>query len=73
MEVSTLPLTAGEHALLAALATDATLADAAEAALDAEPGLDLTTTLARHLARGSFTDFASPQVKETADGHDVVR
>lgn len=58
MAVSTLALTAGEHALLAALSADATLADAAEAALDAEPGLDLTTTLARHLAAGTFTAFS---------------
>ncbi len=57
MEVQTLVLTAGEHALLAALSADATLADAAEAALDAEPGLDLTAILARHLAAGTFTSF----------------
>lgn len=58
MEVSTLALAAGEHALLAALSAGATLAHAAEAALDAEPGLDLTTTLARHLAKGTFTAFS---------------
>ena len=57
MEVLTLPLTPGEHALLAALAAASPLADAAEVALDAEPGLDLMAVLARHLASGTFTAF----------------
>jgi hypothetical protein len=58
MEVLTLPLGVGEHALLAALCDGAELADAAEAAAEREPALELMRVLARHLAGGTFTAFA---------------
>ena len=54
MEVLTLRLSQGEHALLAALDGGHTLAEAAEAAMAAEPDLDLMAALARHLTSGSF-------------------
>ncbi|MFO1069468.1 MAG: DNA-binding domain-containing protein [Geminicoccaceae bacterium] len=54
MEVLTLRLGPGEHALLAALHDGLTLADAAAAATGAEAGLDLQAVLARHLAGGTF-------------------
>lgn len=56
MEVLTRPLSPGEHALLAAFAAGHMLAEAADAAQDAEPGLDLQQALARHLAAGTFAD-----------------
>lgn len=54
MLVRTDLLTPGEHVLLAGLERSLVLAEAAEAALAAEPELDLQAALARHLAAGSF-------------------
>lgn len=53
-------LTSGEYALLAALASGATLADACEAAVAAGPGIDLETAMARFVAGRVVTDFRSP-------------
>ncbi|MGE0256032.1 MAG: putative DNA-binding domain-containing protein [Alphaproteobacteria bacterium] len=47
-------VSAGDRALLGALAGGAPLAAAAEAAFAAEPGFDLMTALAAHLAGGTF-------------------
>jgi hypothetical protein len=48
----------GEFTLLIALSASATLAEAAEAASSTDPTLDLQTSLAAHLRRGTFTDFS---------------
>lgn len=57
MEVQVRILTAGEAALLGALAAGETLGGAAQAALEAEPGFDLFQTLPRLLAADTFDGF----------------
>lgn len=47
--------TSGELALLSAFAAGATLAEAAGAAVETDPDLDLQTLLALHLSRGTFS------------------
>jgi len=50
-------VTPGEHALLAALASGAPLAEACEAAAAAAPGIDLEAAMARFVAERTITDF----------------
>ncbi|MCG8504778.1 MAG: DNA-binding domain-containing protein [Sphingomonadales bacterium] len=57
MEVQVRILTAGEAALLGALAAGETLGSAAEAALEAEPEFDLFEALPKLLAVGTFDGF----------------
>ncbi|HSW08519.1 DNA-binding domain-containing protein [Aquabacterium sp.] len=53
-QVRVMPLTAGEHELLQALAAGATLGAAAASALALDPALDLAALLARYLAVGAL-------------------
>lgn len=55
LDVRVEALTAGEYALLAALAASAPLGDALQAALDAQPDCPVGSVLARHIAAGTFT------------------
>lgn len=57
-EVQWHPLTRGGGAFLDACAAGRPLADAAGAAVEAEPGMDLSQTLARLLAAGAFGEPA---------------
>jgi hypothetical protein len=57
MTVVTRLVSAGDLALLTALAAGQPLAEAATAALAVEPGLDLQSALAGHLGGGSFAAF----------------
>jgi hypothetical protein len=50
----------GEHALLAALAANATLGTAAERASHADPDFDLTVALRRHVANETLVAFWAP-------------
>jgi len=50
----------GEHALLGALATGATLGTAAAHATDVEPAFDLASTLRRHVAGHTVVAFRPP-------------
>lgn len=50
----------GEHALLTALAADATLAAAVEYATLADPDFDLTAALRRHVANHALVAFRKP-------------
>jgi hypothetical protein len=56
--VEAYPLQPGEQAFLAAIAMQACLAQAAEAALAAEPGFDLSAALAACLPRSVFAGLA---------------
>ena len=47
----------GDHALLAALATDAALADATARASEVEPGFDLAAALRRHVVGRTIVSF----------------
>ena len=60
LEVEFRHLGRGEGRWLRALASGADLADATDAALDAEPRFDLGATLARHVGDGLFVDLATP-------------
>lgn len=51
------PLSAGEYALLAALAASAPLGDALLAAVGAQPDCSVGAVLARHIATGTFTQL----------------
>lgn len=53
-QVLQLALSSGDHAFLSALSDGKTFGQAAEAALGAEPSLDLQALLFAHLNRGSF-------------------
>ncbi len=57
LEVEIEPLTAGEHALLTAFVAGRPLSEATEAALTAEPGLDLKACLRRHVRQATIVDF----------------
>ena len=48
---------AGEHAWLSAIAADATLGEAIEAAQGADATFDLASALRKHLAAGTIVDF----------------
>jgi hypothetical protein len=50
----------GDHTLLAALAANATLGSAAEAAAAAEPAFDLGVALRRHVANQTLVAFRAP-------------
>jgi len=50
-------LATGELSLLGALAADHTLAQAHAQALEADPGLDLTALLQRHVLSGTLVAF----------------
>jgi hypothetical protein len=56
-EVEIESLSAGEHALLSAIAAGRPFALAAEAAMSAEPDLDLSATLARHVRLGTLVQL----------------
>ena len=56
-------LTPGEYGLLRALASGASLADACEAAVAAEPRIDLEAAMARFVAGRVVTDFHSQRDK----------
>ncbi len=56
--VQVVALLPGDAALIDAIAGGASLAAAASAASEAEPGFDLQAALAGHLARGTFTGHA---------------
>ncbi len=60
LEVAQLSLSLGEKRLAEVLLAGATLGNAAEAALAAEPSLDLQAALFRHLRHGSFADCILP-------------
>ena len=56
-EVEIEVLSAGEHALLSAISAGRSFTLAAEAALDAEPDLDLSAALARHVRLGTLVQL----------------
>ncbi len=56
-KVDVILLSPGDHAFLSALADGSLLGEAVEAAVAAEPGFDLTASLAAHLERGTFAGF----------------
>ncbi len=58
LEVMLTRMSAGDAALIAAIAQGATLADAATAAAAVEPEFDLQAALIGHLERGSFCGWA---------------
>jgi hypothetical protein len=53
----------GEHAWLTALAHDAPLAEAIEAAQRVDPTFDLTVALRKHLAAGTFVEIIGDDVR----------
>jgi len=56
--VEIVPLSEGDYALLEAIASGGTFARAAEAAVAAQPGFDLSAVLARHIQQGTLADVA---------------
>jgi hypothetical protein len=60
LQIEILRITAGEFALLAALRDDVALGDACQAALAAEPALDLSAAMGRFVTHGLLTQGATP-------------
>jgi hypothetical protein len=62
------PLSAGEFSLLEALAQDQPFGPACEAALEAEPDLNLSVCLQHHILQGTLVDFSTPQSEPAQAG-----